>query len=233
MAFATDSSLLRAVRAALAELADSERAAQQQRYMKSAMPYHGVAMGDVRAIGARLCAQVDISGFEDWRREVLGLWSGARFREERYVAIQLCGERRAKAHQTLRALPLYEQLIVEGAWWDLVDELAIHRLGALLQREPAPMRRELVAWSRCDNLWKRRSAIVSQVRAKARTDFELLAACIEPALESNEFFLRKAIGWALRSYADVDAPTVRAYVERHAERLSGLSKREALRKIGG
>jgi 3-methyladenine DNA glycosylase AlkD len=132
----------------------------------------------------------------------------------------------------LRALPLYERLIVEGAWWDFVDELAAHRLGEILRREGAPMKRAMKTWSRCDNLWKRRSSIICQLRFKADTDLALLFACIEPSLDSKEFFLRKAIGWALRAHADVDADPIRRYVHANEARLSPLSRREALRKVG-
>ena len=69
--------------------------------------------------------------------------------------------------------------------------------------------------------------------SKARTDLDLLYACIEPSLDSREFFLRKAIGWALRQYARTDPAEVRRYVAAHTARLSSLSQREALKRIGG
>jgi 3-methyladenine DNA glycosylase AlkD len=94
------------------------------------------------------------------------------------------------------------------------------------------MRREMLAWSRSDDLWKRRSAILCQLTFKKDTDLDLLYAVIEPALDSREFFLRKAIGWALRQYAWTDPKEVRRYVRDHEKELSPLSKREALKNIG-
>ena len=82
-------------------------------------------------------------------------------------------------------------------------------------------------------MWKRRTAILCQLGSKAHTDLELLYACIEPSLGSQEFFLRKAIGWALRQYAWTDAAEVKRYVRRQRDRLSPLSVREALKNIGG
>ena len=82
-----------------------------------------------------------------------------------------------------------------------MDAIAGHRLGRLLRLFPREMRRQMLAWSRSDDLWKRRSAILCQLTFKKDTDLELLYATIEPALDSKEFFLRKAIGWALRQYA--------------------------------
>ena len=123
-------------------------------------------------------------------------------------------------------------MIVTGAWWDFVDTIATHQLWAILCNEGATMKSVMLAWSADANLWKRRSAILCQIRAKAQTDLDLLYACIEPSLDSREFFLRKAIGWALRQYAWTDPAEVRRYVERNAQRMSGLSRREALKNVG-
>jgi 3-methyladenine DNA glycosylase AlkD len=127
---------------------------------------------------------------------------------------------------------MYEEMIVTGAWWDLVDGIAAHRLGTLLRRFPREMNREMLAWSRSDDLWKRRSAILCQLTFKKATDLELLYAAIGPALASKEFFLRKAIGWALRQLAWTDPKEVRRYVREHEKELSPLSRREALKNVG-
>ena len=126
---------------------------------------------------------------------------------------------------------MYEEMVVSGAWWDFVDLIASRRLGPLLQEYPGPMRKKMLAWSRSKNMWKRRSAILCQLSFKADTDLELLYECIEPSLASKEFFLRKAIGWALRQYAWTDPREVRRYVRAHAGELSPLSQREALKNI--
>lgn len=222
-------SVLLELRERLSSAGTPERAAGAQAYMKSEMPYHGVAVGDMRRIAKQVLAKVELPDAETWRNHVLDIWSGAKFRDERYCAIELCGDRRAREFQTLDALPMYERMIVEGAWWDYVDPIAGHRLGDLLAREPARMRKRMLEWSRCDDMWKRRSSILCQLRFKERTDLELLYACIEPSLDSKEFFLRKAIGWALRQSAWTDPREVIRYVRANESRLSGLSKREALK----
>ncbi len=134
--------------------------------------------------------------------------------------------------QTLATLPMYEEIIVTGAWWDFVDEIAAHRLGPLLRRYPGPMRRKMLAWSKSKNLWRRRSAILCQLSFKGDTDPELLYSTIEPAIDSKEFFLRKAIGWALRQYAWTNPREVRRFVAMNKDRLSTLSQREALKNVG-
>jgi 3-methyladenine DNA glycosylase AlkD len=81
-------------------------------------------------------------------------------------------------------------------------------------------------------MWRRRTSIICQVSAKDRTDLDLLYACIEPNLADKDFFIRKAIGWSLRAYAWVDPKEIGRYVGANQARLSGLSRREALKNIG-
>lgn len=200
-----------------------------QAYMRSSMPFLGVPMPLVRKVATQVFAEVPLPGAEAWRALVLDLWRRGEHREERYGALVLAGDRRASAFQTFEALPMYEEMIVTGAWWDYVDEIAGHRLGVLLSRSPAPMREAMRAWSRCDNVWKRRSSILCQLALKGDTDKELLYDCIEPSLGSKEFFLRKAIGWALRQLARTEPEEVLRYVRARKDALSPLSKREALK----
>jgi 3-methyladenine DNA glycosylase AlkD len=225
------SPLLAALRRELAAAGTPERAAGARAYMKSAMPFHGVDTKTLRAICRRVFAAHPVVGAPAWRKDVLALWRGARFREERYAAIELTGEKRARPFQRMDALPMYEEMIVTGAWWDLVDTLASKRLGEILRNEPAPMRKSMRAWSRSDDMWKRRSAILCQITFRKDTDLDLLFELIGPSLSSKEFFLRKAIGWALRSYAWTDEKPIVAYVATNRARLSGLSVREALKNV--
>jgi len=224
-------SLQAILRRELRKVAVSTKAAGMQAYMKSSMPYFGVSTVPMRAVCKRVFAAHPIVDAPSWRRDVLAIWRGARYREERYAAIELSGDKRARRFQTLEALPMYEEMIVSGAWWDVVDAIAAHRLDDILRAEPRAMKRKMLAWSRSDNLWKRRSAILCQLTFKTDTDLDLLYRCIEPSLGSKEFFLRKAIGWALRQYAWTDPREVARYVREHQERLSPLSRREALKNV--
>ena len=224
--------LASSLRAALIEAADPARAPGMQAYMKSAMPYLGVASVPLKQLCKARFKDLSWPDGDAWQRDVLALWRGAEFREERYAAIELAGVKAARRFHTLAALPMYEEMIVTGAWWDYVDAIATHRLWAILQSEGEPMKRAMRGWSTDSDMWKRRSAILCQLKAKSGTDLEFLYACIEPSLDSKEFFLRKAIGWALREYAKTDAGEVRRYVAGNTARLSGLSRREALKTIG-
>jgi 3-methyladenine DNA glycosylase AlkD len=225
------SPLLLRVRRELRRVGNRHRALGAQAYMKSAMPYHGLSAPLLRTVCKRIFADLELSSREVWRGRVLSLWRGAKFREERYVAIALTGHKLAKPFQTPAAMPLYEEIIVAGAWWDYVDDVASHRVGPILRDYPAPMKKKMLAWSRSANMWKRRTSIICQLGFKQDTDLDLLYACIEPSLDSKEFFLRKAIGWALRQYAWTDPAEVKRYARRNRDRLSGLSHREALKNV--
>jgi 3-methyladenine DNA glycosylase AlkD len=224
--------LIAALRAALAEQADAGNAAAMRAYMKSAMPYLGVKMPLVQAIGKEVFATHPLGSFVEWRETVLRLWREAAYREERYAAINLTEARRYAAYQTLDALPMYEEMIVSGAWWDLVDGIAGHRIGDLLRRYPEPMRETVLAWSRSPDMWLRRTSIICQSRFKGDTDPDLLYSCIAPNLADKDFFIRKAIGWALREYGKSHPEAVREYVAAHEAELSPLSRREALKHLG-
>jgi 3-methyladenine DNA glycosylase AlkD len=218
------------VRAVLAPIAEPARAPKMQAYMKSEMPYLGVTSPKLRAALRALYATYPFDSAEGWRADVLALWRTAQVREERYAAIQLTGHRKATPFQTLEALPMYEEMIVDGAWWDYVDEIAANRIGPLLAKYPKDMTRTMRAWSRSPDMWKRRTSILCQLGRKGAIDLELLYACIAPSIASKEFFLRKAIGWALRQHARYAPAEVERYVAAHPE-LSGLSKREALKHV--
>lgn len=224
-------SLAAELRARLLEKADRARAPAMQAYMKSAMPYMGVASADIRRTARAVSAGLEYSTADDWRADILAIWRGAHYREEYYAAIELAGMRYARPFQRMDALPKYREMIESGGWWDIIDAIAPHRLWDILEAERDAMRETMLLWAKDDNMWVRRSAILCQLHAKAKMDLDLLYACIEPSITSKEFFLRKAIGWVLRQYARTDPDEVRRYVTTNEERLSPLSKREALKHL--
>src|SRR5262249_7945164 len=222
--------LVAAVRAALGARGDAGKAPAMQRYMKSAMPFLGVQTPALRSACRDVFARHPLEEFAVWRDTVLALWRGATHREHRYAAIELASARRYTTWQTMRTLPMYEEMIVTGAWWDYVDTLA-HRLGDVLRSEPVAARARLRVWAQSPDLWKRRAAILSQLGFAHDTNLTFLHACMAPSMQSEEFFLRKAIGWALRDLAWHDPDTVVRYVRRWGHRLSPLTRREALKNV--
>jgi len=219
------------VREALDAVAEPARARAMQAYMKSAMPYFGISTVPRRAALKSVFAGIDWPDSAAWQADVLALWRGATHREERYAAIELAAVKSGRRFQRIDALPMYEEMIVTGAWWDYVDSIASHRVGPIVASHPREMKPLMRQWSRCDDLWKRRTSILCQLSSKKATDLTLLYDCIEPSLGEKEFFLRKAIGWALRQYAWSDAEEIIRYVKEKGDRLSPLSKKEALKNI--
>lgn len=205
--------------------ADPARAPGQQAYMKSTMPFLGVRVPEARAI-ARACAK-GCADAQVLRGAALSLWRTATHREERYAAQALLAARSLRGDLDL--LPVHEEMIRTGAWWDHVDEAA-HRLAELLDAHPDVMAVEMRVWADDADFWMRRAAIISQLGRKSRTDRALLTDTIEANIRESEFFLRKAIGWALREYAKTDPAWVRAFVAQHPD-LSPLSRREALKNL--
>ncbi len=223
--------LLRALRQSLRAHADPAKAPLMQAYMKSEMPYLGVQTPDHRRICRAVFKAHPIESFEIWRDTVLTLWREARYREERYAAIALAGANAYKPFRTVRALLMYKEMIVTGAWWDYVDAIATRELGDILRASPGRMSAILRKWATGENIWLRRSAIIAQLNFKSETDLTLLYDCIHPSLNRTEFFLRKGIGWALRQYARTNPAWVLQYVRDNEPELSPLSKREALKRL--
>lgn len=216
------------IRQDLRKLADPERALAMAAYMNSAMPYLGVAMPQVRKITATAAKSFPFQDADELRTTAQELWRGAQFREERYAAAALTGLKLAKGK--LSFLPFYCEIVSTGAWWDHVDDIA-HRISELLLAHPGQMKPQIRRWSKDSNRWFRRLALISQLQAKENTDLALLVYVINADLVDQEFFVRKAIGWALRDYAKTDPEWVQQFVRTHQAELSPLSRREALKHL--
>ena len=211
--------------------------------MKSSMQFHGVASPVMRPIFTEAFKGVEFESAEQWRDAVAHLWSAAQFREERYAAIALARCPRFRAFHTdlPTALPLVAHMIVTGAWWDMVDDLAANVLGALLRAHPAKVSAEIERWSVGDSLWLRRAAICAQLSSKGpHMDLSLLFRMIRPALvagtrDNDSFWIRKAVGWGLRQAAREPqaVPQIRDFIQQHYHSMSPLSRREALKHLGG
>jgi 3-methyladenine DNA glycosylase AlkD len=208
----------------LQELADPAKAPEMQAYMKSEMPFVGVQKpGRVKL----LKSLPPLESRPEWLDTVQTLWREATFREERYVALSLSADKR---FQGVSLMPWFDEMIVTGAWWDYVDEIANRLIGPLLRSTPEVIRPQLVQWSVNADKWRRRTSIICQLGSKGATDVDLLAACIDANADDRDFFLRKGIGWALREFAKTEPGWVRAFVDARPG-LSPLSRREALKHL--
>ncbi len=150
-------------------------------------------------------------------------------REFQYAAVSLIGKLEKKLEPDF--ITTLEHLIVTKSWWDTVDTIAGHAVGTHFKRFPKVKDKYLKKWRKSDNFWLRRTALLFQLGYKEETDFDLLCEIIRENLGSDEFFINKAIGWALRQYAWTNPAPVKKFVKATKE-LHPLSRKEALKNIG-
>ncbi len=197
-------------------------------YLKTDMPFYGIQTKGrvpIMRMVKRKYAPADLGEYID---AVSALWS-LPHREEKYLAIEY-----ARAFPNFiisESLPLYQRMVTEGAWWDLVDGLASWVVGRALLNERDTVEPIVRSWILDDDLWLRRTSIICQLNHKADTDTVFLDDACTANLADPDFFIRKAIGWALRQYARTDEEWVRTYVAAHSDDLPPLSRREAMKHL--
>ncbi len=220
--------LIAFVQRELKDRSDPRKAAVMAAYMKTSMPFYGVAKPDRDPIHREIKKRFPISNRKEYERAVLGLWR-LPHREEKYFAVDVA--RMGRDFIVPRSLPLYRRLIEEGAWWDLVDEVAAHLVGAILLHHRDEVAPTMDRWIADDDMWIRRAAIISQLTHKDKTDHARLFRYSLAQAGEKDFFIRKAIGWALRQYAYSEPDRVRDFIIKNRNRLSPLTYREAARVL--
>jgi 3-methyladenine DNA glycosylase AlkD len=213
----------RAAKAALRPLANAERAAGMSAYMRDQFVYLGVSTPDHRAAIAPLIKRFSPAGREELRMAAEGLWQ-MRQREYQYVAVGLLA--RYQAILTLDDLPWLLDLVQQKSWWDTVDSL-VKVIGPVVQRAGAKGQRAMDAAVKHDNFWVRRIAMLHQLGLRGEVDTERLFRYAELLAAEKEFFIRKAIGWALRDYAWHDWRAVEKFLKTSRAEFAGLTVREA------
>jgi len=220
--------LLSELQTLFAKHANPQRAKEQQRYMKSKMPYWGLGLPEVRKLCKPLFKKYPPQDNGAYRKILLHIFKNAKKREEWYA-----GENYAKQFPefiTEENVDLYIKIVRLTQWWDLVDGVAAQLVGPALQGKKS-LKANLKKWIADKNMWVRRTALLTQLKYKEKTDPELLAELILNVADEKEFFIRKAIGWALREYSYTNPAWVKAFIKKHEEQLSNLSIREGLKAI--
>jgi 3-methyladenine DNA glycosylase AlkD len=207
--------------------ADPARASFQRAYMRGQFPYHGITMPALRVIWRGVLTGLDRPAEADLRAAALACWGRAE-REYPYFACFWLRRHAAVASPTL--LPTLRTLITTKSWWDTVDTLASDTVGPLVRRHPALVS-TMDEWVLDENLWVARAAILHQLMAKQATDVDRLFRYCLARADHPDFFIRKAIGWALRQYAKTDPGAVREYLRTYGDRLAPLSVREASKHL--
>ncbi|MYT75735.1 MULTISPECIES: DNA alkylation repair protein [unclassified Streptomyces] len=208
--------------------ADPGRAARMRAYMKDVAPFLGLPSPERRELSRTVLRGTPSPDETALTALALRCWALPE-REYAYFAVDCL-----RRHVRLLSpdfLPVARQLITTVPWWDTVDHLAAYVVGGLVAADPR-LTAAMDAWVEDDDLWVARTALLHQLRYRGATDADrLFAYCLRRAGHPN-FFIRKAIGWALREYAKTDADAVRAFVAAHRDVLAPLSVREALKNVG-
>jgi len=212
------------LKADLEVAADPVAAVPMAAYMRNQFPFLGIKTGALSQLLRARIAQSGLPDLADLDLILRELWALPE-REFQFAGIGLL-------EKYLKVLPpnfidSLAYLIKTKSWWDTVDSLAGTSVGTHFKRYPAVRDATLPDWRQSQHLWLRRSCILFQLGYKQETDFELLKDIIRENLGSKEFFINKAIGWALRTYSRVDAQAVRSFVAETD--LHPLSAREALK----
>jgi len=216
----------------LRELGNPARAVKQQAYMKSEMPFAGVATPALRKLCKEAFGRHPLDSAHTWETAITDLWRNAAVREERHAALELLLHAPyRKQWLRLEMLGLIRELVQTGAWWDFVDTLAANAMGYLLRHDPDNLKPIIREWANDPDLWIRRTSILAQLKFKQQTDWQLLNQAIEGSIDDRDFFARKAIGWALREYSKTAPDTVIDFIVTHKDQLSPLSKREGLKVL--
>jgi len=217
------------IEAALRRLADPARAAGAKAYLKSDLDFIGVATPEFRrAIKAELKAAPPLDR-PTLLAAVEALWAPPVF-ELRAAAVELLDMKGALLQA--RDLALVERLLRESGTWALVDNLAAHVAGGLVERFPA-LARTLDRWARDRDFWVRRAAMLALLLPLRRGggDFARFACYADAMLDEREFFIRKAIGWVLREVSKQRPALVVTWLAPRVRRASGVTMREALRDL--
>lgn len=221
------SALVNTIQAALAERADPQRAPDMQRYMKTDMPFYGVAAADRVAIVKSALKQHPPANQDSYQADIRKLWQGNR-REDLYAALEVAEQ--SRKFRKLEAFQLFEELMFACDWWDTLDWVAARLISPLMLKH-SELEARIPGWRQHNSLWVRRGALLAQLKHMKALNHELLSESIRELAHERDFFIRKAIGWVLREYSKFNPLWVQNFVEQHRKQLSPLSIREALKRL--
>jgi 3-methyladenine DNA glycosylase AlkD len=225
----TPKPFVRAVERALTPLANASRAVQMQAYLLDQFEFLGLP-APVRRDAVKAIGKVQWQSADDLLNVAELLWQKPQ-REYRYTAVDLL--RKHSARLSVNDLPALQALLLRDAWWETVDGLSAviaEVMHAAVQQKPNAAK-VMDAWLKHPSHWVRRSAMLHQLGWRLDTDTARLFGGAQQLADEKEFFIRKAIGWALRDYARWNPQAVTEFLVQHRTNLSGLTVREAAKHL--
>ena len=200
---------------------NEEQAQKMSKYMLNKFEYIGIKTPERREIFKNFFKEYKNKEKIDWEF-VNKCWEN-KYREFQYVAADYLKNMKDKL--TIDDIPKLKRLILKKSWWDTIDNLDM-TIGALALKD-SNVNKILLEWSLDENIWLRRIAIDHQLLRKEKTNTELLEKILKNNLGQTEFFINKAIGWALRDYSKISPEWVKNFIEKNKENMAKLSIKEA------
>ena len=200
---------------------NEEQAQRMSKYMLNKFEYIGIKTPERREIFKNFFKEYKNEEKIDWEF-VNKCWEN-KYREFQYIAADYLKNMKDKL--TIDDIPNLKQLILKKSWWDTIDNLDM-TIGALALKD-SNVNKILLEWSLDENIWLRRIAIDHQLLRKEKTNTELLEKILKNNLGQAEFFINKAIGWALRDYSKTNPEWVKTFIEENKEKMAKLSIKEA------
>ena len=200
---------------------NEEQAQKMSKYMLNKFEYIGIKTPKRRKIFKNFFKEYKNEEKIDWEF-VNKCWEN-KYREFQYVGVDYLKNMKDKL--TIDDIPKLKQLILKKSWWDTIDNLDM-TIGALALKD-SNVNKILLEWSLDENIWLKRIAIDHQLLRKEKTNTELLEKILKNNLGQTEFFINKAIGWALRDYSKTNPNWVKNFIEKNREKMAKLSIREA------
>lgn len=218
---------IKSLESAFEEKSNPENAFAMAKYMRNHFTFFGIKTEQRRQIFKDIWKENQVEVEKNPREIALKLFSKTE-RELQYCAIEIL-IKQLEGNYKKDDILLIEKLLITNSWWDSVDTIAKNILGEYLLEYPLETEKVIGRFSNSENMWINRSAILFQLGYKGKTNFDLLKSECEKHKNSNEFFIQKAIGWALREYGKTNPVAVRSFVV--STNLKTLSKKEALKNI--
>jgi 3-methyladenine DNA glycosylase AlkD len=206
---------------------DANKAIAQERYMKNKFPFFGISSPDRKRLQAPFLVKKYLPTKKEAYAIAEELWQKPQ-RELHYFSMELI--QKYKTQMEVDDIIFFEWLLTHNSWWDTVDLIASNLVGYYFIKYPEMRDKTIEKWLRSDHIWLQRTCLIFQLKYRDKTDVLMLSNCIEYLIGTKEFFINKAIGWALRQFSRENPIWVEEFVEQHPN-MSQLSKREALRLI--
>jgi len=210
----------------LSQNAHPENSIQMKRYMKDKFEFIGIKSVERKELTRKFLVFHGLPSEKDYEEIIREIWDLPQ-RELQYAALDIL-ERLVKKRVPVE-IELLEYLVVTKSWWDTVDWLATRIVGVRFRQNPELISSTHSRWIKSENIWLQRVCILFQLKYKQETDEKLLFSTIQELSDSDEFFIQKAIGWALREYSKTDPAVVQKFIDENE--LAPLSRREALKVI--